>query len=223
MKLFIQGKKGVAAAGVFLMVCVTIISGCTSRVGETSIAYETRQWASRTYRFDIQIDTEPAGARIYIQDIYVGQSPLLTKIKATDVTITQSGSYPQRYSFDWFSGRVTRHLRTGNTTWNHKLSGRFQSDDYGWALKIYKDGFEPLEYRITRASLKQFDKAIDSLEIYDNDKLPFSFSAAEPEYFAFTLKPAGVSNQPTDSKRPAACQQVPNEQTKAIAAAGQEY
>jgi hypothetical protein len=190
MNLFIQGKKGLVITGTFLTVCLTIISGCTSSIGQTTIAYETRQWASRTYRFDIQIDTEPPGAKIYVQDSYVGQSPLLTRIKANEVTITQSGSYPQCYSYDRFSGRITNRQRTGNTTWNSKLSGSFRSADYGWLLKIYKDGYETLEYRITRASLRQFDKAIDSLRIDDNGQLPLSFTASEPEYFRFTLKPA---------------------------------
>ena len=184
---YLQRSRGVIIV-ILLTVCLIVTGGCRTEVGQTSIAYETRQWASRTYRFDIQIDTEPAGAEIYVQDSYVGQSPLLTKIKATDVTITQSGSYPQRYSFDWFSGRVTNQRRTGSTTWDYKLSGNFQSDDYGWLIKIYKDGYEPLEYRITRESLKQFDKAVDSLKVYE-DRLPLSFTSSEPEYFAFTLKP----------------------------------
>jgi hypothetical protein len=213
----------------FMFACLFLTSGCQDQF-RPAILQDYRSW-NTTYSCKIQIQTEPPGAMIYINDMYKGESPLNETLNVPDTKITQNGEYPavQRYSFDlghflnwlgYVDGWVSKgSSRSGPTVWKGNLSGNFAG---GWRIKAYKDGYEPFEFFLTKQMLKQFDNAVNSLEIEPGDKLQNYFSSSESEYCLFALKPDVTPSSPPPQQI-SYYQQSANDQTDILKEARQEY
>jgi hypothetical protein len=170
---------------------LVLTTGCGLGMQPQHTTYQrTRSWVLK-YSFPATIQSEPTGARVYIQDRYMGDTPLSTILTVNDLSIDQNGYTPLLCQWDlWLTNRNCEP--EGDLEWK-ELSASFNG---GWAIKIFKEGFQQVEFNLQRNSLKHLNNVVASLKVLPDDRLSTDeLTSKEPEYFLFALKPTIVAIQ----------------------------